>query len=67
MAFCRCPKCKALFTVQVDGEKKWRSEKWPGLAATELVPETCPACLKKAHDLEVERDASRQPSPFDRP
>jgi hypothetical protein len=60
MPFCRCPKCKVLFTVQVDDEKKWRAEKWPDYAASELVPETCAACTKKAHDLEIDGDSGQQ-------
>jgi hypothetical protein len=50
MPFCQCPKCRAVFTLQVADEKSWRAEKWPTYAASELVPETCPACAQKAMD-----------------
>ena len=46
MPFCQCPKCKAVFTIQVADSKAWYTEKWPGYAATELVPEICPACTE---------------------
>ena len=46
MPFCQCPKCKAVFTIQVADSKAWYTEKWPGYAASELVPEICPACAE---------------------
>ena len=47
MPFCQCPKCKAVFTVQVPDVKAWYAEKWPGYSTSELAPETCPACSQK--------------------
>jgi hypothetical protein len=62
MPFCKCPKCKAVFTLQVADEKAWRAEKWPTYASSEVVPETCPRCAEKALDRMKEAGSGPLPS-----
>jgi hypothetical protein len=66
MPFCKCPKCKAIFTVQVADTKAWFAEKWPGYAASELVPEICAACERqqKAMDLAAETADDQNAPPY---
>ena len=56
MPLCKCPRCKAIHTVQVHDVKAWHTQNWPGYAPTELVPEVCPSCKDKEerHRLETE-------------
>ena len=69
MPFCKCPNCKAIFTLQVADEKAWRAEKWPTHAASEVIPEVCPRCTEKAErkrqqaefDLAAQNALSRPP------
>jgi hypothetical protein len=66
MPFCKCPNCKAVFTIQVADSKAWYAEKWPNYAASELVPEICPGCTQKAMDRMTETSGDRQLPPFGR-
>jgi hypothetical protein len=66
MPFCQCPKCKGVFTIQVAESKAWYAEKWPGYAASELVPEICPACAQKAMDRMTETGGEELLSLFGR-
>lgn len=66
MPFCKCPKCGAVFTVNVADPKTWYAEKWPGYSSSELVPEVCAACGEKALDRMTEMGGDSPRSPFGR-
>jgi hypothetical protein len=61
MPYCKCPRCGAVFHLNVGNMVEWYRERWPNLKPNEFAPEICVDCWKREQAAQ-QPDQSKQHS-----